>query len=453
MQPTGSGLGQMPRLRRFDEVDTAAPPAKKSCLRQVEESEVAEKSLPSSCKHGCFDATETIFKHSMDLLKARRTRVVPGENYSKIIKSLSSFKDLISSELLRFTQNGGNPAADGQGAMYSPESPASERASTPTSPGTESFTTPGIKSSTEGVVHGTGVIATRSFKKDEEVCHYDGPLVYRIRNCHTGKYHVFTMKDMGNQIDFPENDSYVAWSGAFIAKSGRPAIEIGRDGKKDIRFLNHSKEPNVMIRCSGSDTVEWGNQDSIQLVVVAISDIKPGEELLFDYDKNKQDSEIDFSKSDVEIATEKQKNKIINRVKNLNQKGLHTEEKRSARTMQKEIILPSELDDEIGEILETLREVRRANCAPATLDDINKELDDSQKRLLNIIFSDNPSVLKDLASHLFPGKTGPKKQAFMKKLTIENIEQLKTYLSRSIFNGSQTWFKVPELKRHISSYR
>ncbi|WP_422409829.1 MULTISPECIES: SET domain-containing protein [unclassified Endozoicomonas] len=446
MQPTGSGsdLRLMPTLRRFDETDTAAPPAKKSCLRQVEGNAAAGKSLPSSCNSGCFDDTETILNHTMVLLKARKTRVVPGENYSNIIKSLSSFSDLISSELLRFTQSNGNPFANGQEAMYSPESPDSERATTPSSPGTES--TPGIKTSTAGVVHGTGVIATRSFKKDEEVCDYEGPLVYRIRNSNTGKYHVFTMNTVNSKIEFPENDSFVVWSGASIAKSGRPAIEIGRDGKKDIRFLNHSKDPNIVIRYSGSMTVKWGDQDSLQLRVVTTKDIKPGEELLFDYDKNKEDSEIDFSKSDVEKTTEKKRNKIIDRVKKLNLKDLHTGEKRSARTMNKEIILPKELADEIDEIIQTLHEIHKANDAPATLNDIDTELALSQKILLKIILSDKSSILNDLASHLFPGKTGQRKKTFIDKLTPKSIEELKEHLTNTIFNGKQTWVTVSQLK-------
>lgn len=78
--------------------------------------------------------------------------------------------------------------------------------------------------------------------------------------------------------------------------------------------------------------------------------------------------------------------------------------------MNKEIILPKELAEEIDEIIQTLHEIHRANGAPATPDDIKTELAPSQKILLNIIFSDKSSILKDLASHLFPGKTGPAKK-------------------------------------------
>ncbi|WP_257297331.1 SET domain-containing protein [Endozoicomonas sp. YOMI1] len=466
MHPTGFGLGNMPALSQFDSKESNPPPAKKLRLHQVERNVADNNSLPSmnslpvinslppSCNH-CLGDVKTVLDHSMVLLSARNTVVVPGKDYSSLIKSLSSFKEMIDSELGRFTRGAGDPALNGQAAMYSPDSPVSERAMTPISPGSEF--SPRCKRSTEGVVHGTGVIATQNFKVNEEICPYDGPLVYRILNHHSGKYHVFTMKSTGNDgftgLDFPENDTYVAWSGVVIAKAGRPAIELGRNCEHDIRFLNHSKQANVMICYTGMDSVAWGDRDSLRLTVVALRDIKSGEELLFDYDKNKPDSEIDFSISALEQVTEEQRNKIIKRVNVLNQKHLHIGKKISAKTQEKEVELPQELDDEIGEIMEKINDFRSGSGHPANIYQLKKVLTSNQKKLLNIIFSDNALILEDLASYLSSVKTVETENTFMDKLTAENIKDLKDYLERSIFNQSQTWVDIEELKEHFASFK
>ncbi|USE38409.1 SET domain-containing protein [Endozoicomonas sp. SCSIO W0465] len=456
MQSTGFEFGQIPTLRRFDAADTYTPPAKKPCFQKLDSNTAANNYLPSNCNH-CIDDVKTVFDHSMVLLKARNTIIVPGENYSALIKDLSSFKDLITSELDRFTQYDGSTGDNRQETLYSPDSPVSERAATPISPGTEFSAR--YKSSTEGVVDGTGVIATQNIKAGEVVCPYDGPLMYRILNYHSGKYHVFTIKNITDDgftvLDFLENDTFVAWSGVFIAKAGRPVIELGRNCEQDIRFLNHSKKANVMIRYTGMNTVEWEDKDSLQLMVVALSDIKPGEELLFDYDKNKPDSEIDFNMSDVEKASEEQRNKIIKRINTLSQKHLHhlpKEQRLSSRKLEKDVILPPKLDDDIGQIIEITEDIRTTNGIPATIDQITEKLSFYQIKLLNIIFSDKASILEDLASHLSPGKTRTSKNTVMDKLTTENIQDLKTYLTRSIFNGNRTWVTVQQLKQHIAAY-
>ncbi|WP_252177892.1 SET domain-containing protein [Endozoicomonas sp. 4G] len=440
--------------RPFADVDAAAPPAKKSCLRQVEPT-VAEKSLPSSsCNNNCLADFRTAMDLAMLFLEARKIKPVPGQTYLGIVNPLSSFRDEISAQIARLTQNDENPVVNGQAAMYSPESPDSERPVTPLSSSSSNESNARFKTSTKGVVHGTGVIATDSFKKDEVICTYDGPLVYRIPIRNTGKYHVFAMKDAGNNgfndIKFMDKDSFVVWPGVAITKSGRPAIQIGRDGQSDIRFLNHSKEANVMICYKGKGWINWGDQDSLQLEVMAIKDIKLGEELVFDYDTTKKDSEIDFSKSMVETATEEQKKDIIARINKFN-KGLHTEKTRSAKTMNKEIELPDALDNKIADIKQKIDEIRKENVAPATLDQFKAALNVFQKALLKIIYSDKPSTSKDLASHLFPGKNGPEKRAFMEELTTEAIEDLKKFLTRTMFNGSQVWFTDKELKKYLSS--
>lgn len=93
-------------------------------------------------------------------------------------------------------------------------------------------------------------MATRNFKENDEICLYDGPMVYRIFNHLSGKYYVFSINNKGNDsfdnIRFLEKDTYVAWSGINVESAGRPAIELGLNCEQDIRFLNHSKEANSL---------------------------------------------------------------------------------------------------------------------------------------------------------------------------------------------------------------
>ncbi|WP_257284362.1 SET domain-containing protein-lysine N-methyltransferase [Endozoicomonas sp. SESOKO1] len=459
MKPTGFESGPMPTLCRFDSIDTFAPPAKKPRFQHIERVTEANNYLPSSCDN-CLDDMQTVFNHSMDLLRARKTTIVPGEDYSKLMKSLSAFKEMITSELDRFVQYEGGavlnePAANAPAAMYTPDSPVSETASTPVP--LDIKPSPGCRTSTEGVVHGTGVIADQNFAANEDICLYDGPLVCRILNQNSGKYYVFRLKDVGNDgltdIEFLDSDTYVAWAGVVIAKAGRPAIEIGRDCDHDIRFLNHSKDPNVMIRFRGKDTISWSDRDSLRLTVVALKDIKSGEELLFDYDENKPDSEIDFSLSAVESVNEEHRDKIINRINGLDRKQSGIGQKKPARTMQKEVVLPKILDDEIVKIMEEIDKIHTSTCHPANIHQMKKSFSDDQKKLLNIIFSGNESILEDLASYLSSLKSNTAEDLCLDELTEENIQGLVKYLKRSIFNEKQTWVSVEELKENFASFK
>ncbi len=344
--------------------------------------------------------------------------------------------------------------------ILTPDSPVSleSSSSSPTTTELDPLSPQGFKITTESVVHGIGVVATRNFKENDEICLYDGPMVYRIFNHLSGKYYVFSINNKGNDsfdnIKFLEKDTYVAWSGINVESAGRPAIELGRNCEQDIRFLNHSKEANVMIRYTGMNMVKWGDQDSLRLTVVALEDIKSGEELFLDYDTGKPASKIDFCLSAVEEPTEIQKQKIAMRVNKLNQKYLQPESIVSTkRKKEKEIDLPEEINIVVDQIINTTENIRIQNGLPANLDELMTALTPSQKKLLTIIFSDEESNVEDLAVDLSPRTTRTTRttqNAFMDKLTTENVRDLKTYFTRSIFNNKQTWITVQQLKDQLT---
>ena len=91
-------------------------------------------------------------------------------------------------------------------------------------------------------VHGRGLFARHDIAAGTWIGHYDGPQ---------------TM----------ENGMHVLW-----VESGDAEAEeddwIGYDGNNELRFLNHTKEPN-------------GEMDGLDLY--AVKDIKAGEEITIDY--------------------------------------------------------------------------------------------------------------------------------------------------------------------------
>lgn len=89
----------------------------------------------------------------------------------------------------------------------------------------------------ESPIHGKGVYARKKIKAGARI----------------GTYH-------GDHTD--EDDTYVLW---VTDENGR---EYGVDGTTDLKFLNHSQEPNA----------EFDGDE-----LYALRDIKPGEEITFHY--------------------------------------------------------------------------------------------------------------------------------------------------------------------------
>lgn len=188
-----------------------------------------------------------------------------------------------------------------------------------------------IRKTKEGVVHGTGVVANRSFKKHGLVSLYSGSLVYRRKvmqyNKWRQKFHVFKIStETGKPVpQFLNNDTFIAWSDLLIKHSGSPGIEVGLEATGPIKFLNHSKNANVkIISTMGGFPVEerldFKNRSRLRLQVIAVKDIEPEEELLFDYDPDKPDSMIDFTLSDVEKPDKRTTNTITRAISKIYQK-------------------------------------------------------------------------------------------------------------------------------------
>ncbi len=91
----------------------------------------------------------------------------------------------------------------------------------------------------QSTIHGNGLFARVSFKKDEYI----------------GTYH-------GSKTT--ENNTYVLW----VYDEDNEEKAVGVDGENLLRYLNHSEQPNTVFD---------------ELDLYAERDIEAGEELCFDY--------------------------------------------------------------------------------------------------------------------------------------------------------------------------
>ena len=183
-----------------------------------------------------------------------------------------------------------------------------------------------IQATDRGVVHGTGVVSKQWFKKHDFITLYHGPLVYRLisrQHNDQQKFHVFRLEP-GKSCPVPkflEKDTFAAWSNVFIKYSGIPGIEIGRDAVGPIRYLNHSKDANVKITSHIVGRLAFNECEKLLLRVIALKDINPGEELLFDYDPSQPQSMIDFTLSTVEKPDKKQMSIIRHTIRKISRKA------------------------------------------------------------------------------------------------------------------------------------
>lgn len=97
------------------------------------------------------------------------------------------------------------------------------------------------------LIHGYGLFAAKSLKKGQHIGTYVGPVSKK------NGMHVLWVWDTKND----------AW--------------YGIDGKNEMRFANHSDEPNAEF---------WGNE------MYALRKIAQGEEITFDYQWDKEEDEL-----------------------------------------------------------------------------------------------------------------------------------------------------------------
>ncbi len=309
----------------------------------------------------------------------------------------------------------------------------------------------GYRASNQGVVDGTGVVAERHFSAGDRIAEYTGNVVYRIKNTR-GCYHVFSVQTCGSaqKVQFHQRDTFAAWSGIYLQGSGKPGIEVGRDGDQDIRFLNHSKNANVQVVSEfvGRMNIHECNK-KLLMMVVALKDINPGEELVFDYDPSKPDAKIDFSLTTVELPGDGKARKIMDAIKRIYRTcgPIRPSPTPPHKCINQQVMIPASVDKVIGQIMTLCEEIQCENGYPAEIDELMTRLSTGQKKLLSLIFFDGKPDLariEKLAHSLT--KTDDQETT---RLTVTNFEYLKQYLKESFFNNKQTWITTDELKQQL----
>lgn len=316
----------------------------------------------------------------------------------------------------------------------------------------------GFIATDQGVVNGIGVVAQRQFYTGDSIAQFSGPIVFRTLNAN-GRYNVFSVRtnDPVPQIQFHDRDTYTAWSGIHLLHSGSPGIEIGRDGDCDIRYLNHSKNANVQVVSTFVGRMNIHDcHDKLVLTVMALKDIKPGDELVFDYDKSKLDSEIDFSLTTVEQPDPVRADKILASIIRIYQDSnpfLAPVRSNSAKCSNQTVKIPDEVDGVIDNIMIYCEEITDQSGSPATLDQLMLKLTPSEAKLLDLILTDAQPDLSRIESlaRSIPKKATRKLQgnAPTKPLTVEGVQQLKQFLQDCFFNDKQTWITIKQLKEQL----
>ncbi|UYM17284.1 SET domain-containing protein-lysine N-methyltransferase [Endozoicomonas euniceicola] len=138
-------------------------------------------------------------------------------------------------------------------------------------------------------IDGKGAFAGKDFVAGEKVGEYTGKTVlsYPCKQ-HPEHFYVAEIIEEGlerdniaEKIQYRNNDTFVVWTG--IDLKGTP-MEFGVDGTANLKYLNHSKKPNVKLNVNfeGSAAL-WSEKDKVKVSVIALKNIKSGEELCFDY--------------------------------------------------------------------------------------------------------------------------------------------------------------------------
>lgn len=110
-------------------------------------------------------------------------------------------------------------------------------------------------------IHGQGVFATAPIKAGEDVVQYKGQL-----RTHTEVDDEYGGQDTGHTFLFILNDTYVI---------------DGNNGGNVARWINHGCAPNCKAFVIGHESDDPAKD---RVVIEALRDIAPGEELTYDYD-------------------------------------------------------------------------------------------------------------------------------------------------------------------------
>ena len=271
----------------------------------------------------------------------------------------------------------------------------------------------GFKATSEGVVDGVGVVAQRCFRRGEGIAQFGGPIVFRVKNPN-GRYNVFSVitTDPVPRVKFHEGDTYIVWSDIYLLHSGNPGIEIGRDGDSNIRYLNHSKNANVQVVSTHTGRMNIHDcHHKLLLNVKALKNIKPGDELVFDYDKTRPDSSIDFTLSTVQLPDDDKADKIqalIIKILHASNPSLPPLLTDRGKCLNQEVGISHDVNVFIDEVMSICEKIQtETHDCPATPDRLLARLSRDQKTLLGMIVSEDETDLrriKSLAHHVAKAK-------------------------------------------------
>ena len=322
----------------------------------------------------------------------------------------------------------------------------------------------GFKATSEGVVHGIGVVAQRWFRPGDRIAQFSGPILFRAKNPN-GRYNVFSVitTDPVPRVKFHERDTYTAWSDIYLLHSGSPGIEIGRDGDSNIRFLNHSKNANVRVISTHTGRMNIHDcHHKLLLNVEALKNIKPGDELVFDYDKTRPDPIIDFSKTTVQLPNDDRADKIqslIIKILHASNPSLPPLRTGPSKCLNQTVGITNDVNEFINDVMNICIEIHaETNDCPATPDRLLAKLSRDQMKLLELIISEDQTDLlriESLAHHVAKAKAEAEAEAdapndgITDQLTLEGLQQLRKYLQTTYFNNKQTWITFKQLREQL----
>lgn len=151
-------------------------------------------------------------------------------------------------------------------------------------------------------IHGKGSFAEKSFEIGEKVAEYTGRTVLSYPSKQYPEYFFVAEIDeeelerdnIPEKIRYLDNDTYVLWSGIRLEGT---YFEFGIHGTSTIRYINHSKTPNTKLSIDfNKSSANWSDKENIKVSLIAIDEIKSGDELCFDYQAGSK-KRIDFKKN------------------------------------------------------------------------------------------------------------------------------------------------------------
>ncbi|WP_419835974.1 SET domain-containing protein-lysine N-methyltransferase [Endozoicomonas atrinae] len=182
-----------------------------------------------------------------------------------------------------------------------------------------------------------GCFAEKDIKTDENIGEYEGDRVFR-KHTSGEEFIAFKMEKETEEVIFLEEDKYVAWTNVFLEGTH---YEIGISGTTRLKKLNHSPRPNCALwvlidgkyKDKESPKIPWEKLDQLRIDVQAITDIRAGQELFFDYSAESKKQPINFDINLVGKPTTKQ----ILEARSALKKSRHPSESKKRKMTQSDV--------------------------------------------------------------------------------------------------------------------